>query len=203
VRSSRGRIRIYPCVVDGVPRFGEFETEVNNIIESVYDDAKGFSLRDRDLHPEAIDDVGHVTRMRLSCRAAENLMLANEALALAETDWATLQQRLTQWAAANGHHQYHADVRTFIENGFNRKEHELKTIRNVLIGLISNKPWEVLVGQAIAQLAQNDDATTVGSLRDYLGEKVCEQILKLRPRSELQQILERSLSRASLARELP
>lgn len=63
VRSSQGRIRVYPCVVDGVSRFAEYEREVNNVIESVYDDAKGYSLRDRDLHPELINDLGHVLRM--------------------------------------------------------------------------------------------------------------------------------------------
>jgi ABC-type cobalamin/Fe3+-siderophores transport system ATPase subunit len=81
IRSSNGRIRVFPSVVDGVTHFAEFETEVNNIIGAVYDSAMGLSLRDRDLQPELIDDVGHVIRMRLSCRAAENLMLANEVLA--------------------------------------------------------------------------------------------------------------------------
>lgn len=158
------------------------EAEVNNIIEAVYDDAKAYSLRDRGLQPEAINDVGHVIRMRLGCRAAENLMLADETLALAGMSWPTLQERITQWAAANGQHQYHADVRAFIEQGFNRKRHDLKTIRNVLIGLFSNKPWEVLVGQAIAQLALNDGPAAPNSLRDYLGPKVCVRLLKLKLR---------------------
>ena len=177
VRSSASQVRVYPCVVTSVSRFKEFETEVNNVIESVYDDARGYSLRDRDLNPEAINDVGHVIRMRLSCRAAENLMLADEALALAGIMWSDVQKLIMEWAASNTQHMYHADVQEFISSGFDRKNHDLKKIRNVIVGLISNKPWEVLVGQAIAQLAQNGGPYTSGSLRDFLSEKVYVRIV--------------------------
>ena len=129
VRSAAGQIRVFPCVVDGITRFAEFETEVNDIIEAVYDDARSYSLRDKDVHPDTIDDFGHVVRMRLKCRTAENLMLADETLALAGIDWPTLQERIRQWAGANQQHQYHADVQSFIDQGFDRKLHELKTIR--------------------------------------------------------------------------
>jgi len=179
VRSANGGVRIFPCVVDGISRFGEFETEVNSIIEAVYDSAVGFSLRDRDLHPEAIDDVGHLKRMRLSCRSTENLMLADQALALAGTDWATLKDKISAWVESNSQHQFHADVAAFVDGGFERKSHDLKSIRNILIGLVSNKPWEVLVGQAIAGLAREGGPASDGTLRDYLGAKVCEHILKL------------------------
>jgi energy-coupling factor transporter ATP-binding protein EcfA2 len=178
VRTSQGRIRLYPCAVDSVDRLAEYETEVNNIIDAVYDNAQAFSLRDRDLHPEMINDVGHVARMRLSCRAAENLMLSDDVLASAQKDWPTLQESVIAWVAANTNHQYHSDVQAFIAGGFDRKGHDLKTIRNILVGLISNKPWEVLVGQRIAALSINPIAPTEGSLADYLGEKVCTEILK-------------------------
>ena len=179
IRSSEGRIRVFPCVAQSVDRFAEFETEVNNLMDAVYDNATGYSLRDRDLHPEAIDDLGHLIRMRLGCRAAENLMLSDEALALAGIDWPALQMALETWAHDNGAHRYHAEVQAFIDHGFDRKGHDLKDIRNILIGLMSNKPWEVLVGQAIARLARDGGAAGEGALRDFLGEKVCQSLLKL------------------------
>lgn len=181
VRSGQGRIRLYPCAVEGIDRLSEYETEVNNIIDAVYDNAKAYSLRDRDLHPEMIADIGHVTRMRLSCRAAENLMLSDDVLASTGTDWATLQARVRAWVEANAGHQYHADMEAFVEGGFDRKGHDLKTIRNILVGLISNKPWEVLVGQRIAALAGNHTDFTDGSLAEYLGEKVCVELLGFAP----------------------
>jgi len=181
IRSSRGRIRLFPCVATSVDLFGAFETEVNALMDAVYDNAIGFSLRDRDLGAEQLDDFGHIIRMRLSCRAAENLMLSDEALALAGTDWTSLQSALGQWAQANTTHRYQEQVLAFIDDGFDRKGHDLKNIRNILIGLVSSKPWEVLVGQAIAALATDDGPSSSGSLRNYLGEKACEHILKLPP----------------------
>ena len=179
VRSSNGKIRVFPCVVDGVNGFSEYEAEVRNVIQAVYDDARGYSLRDRDLCPELIEDFGPVIRMRLGCREAENLMLSDEALELAETDWSTFQRSLEAWVTLNPEHQYYAEVQAFVEGGFNRKEDDLKAIRNILIGLMSNKPWEVLVGQAIAQLAEDGGASDPGSLRDFLGDKVCQTLLNL------------------------
>jgi hypothetical protein len=180
VRTAAGQLQIYPCVVDGVDRMAAFETEVNNIIESIYDDAVGYSLRDRDLLPQEIDNIGSVVRMRLSCRAAENLMLTNEVLASVGTDWGAFQEKVRQWTDANGTHQYHRDVQAFINGRFDRKGHDLKSIRNILIGLITNKPWEVAVGQAIGRLALAGRAEGgEGLLRDYLGENVCQLILKV------------------------
>ncbi len=179
VRSSEGCVRVYPCVVDGVDRFAQHETEVSNVIEAVYDNARGYSLRDRDLHPELIENFGPVIRMRLSCRSAENLMLSDDALELAQTDWPTFQRSVEAWVASNREHQYFGEVQAFVESDFNRKDHDLKAIRNILIGLMSNKPWEVLVGQAIAQLSTDRGPSSPGSLRDFLGEKVCQELLKL------------------------
>jgi ABC-type lipoprotein export system ATPase subunit len=179
VRSSNGRVRVFPAVVDGLPRFSEFEAEVNNIIGAVYDNAKGFSLRDRDLQPELINDVGHVIRMRLACRAAENLMLTNEVLSSVGHDWGSMTALIEQWIEANHKHPFHADMAHFEAMDLDRKNYDLKNIRNILVGLVSNKPWEVLVGQAIATLAVNGGHIADGSLRDYLGEKVSQQILKL------------------------
>lgn len=181
VRSGQGRIRLYPCAVEGVDRLSEYEAEVNNVIEAVYDNAKAFSLRDRDLHPEMIADVGHVVRMRLSCRAAENLLLSDDVVASTGTDWAALQGIIAEWIAANGGHQYHRDMKAFADGGFDRKGHDLKTIRNILVGLISNKPWEVLVGQRIAALSGAHTAFSDGSLADFLGEKVCVELLGFQP----------------------
>jgi hypothetical protein len=179
IRSGRGRIRAFPCVAESITRFSEFETEVNALMDAVYDNARGYSLRDRDLEPEAIADVGRIVRMRLSCRAAENMMLSDDALALARTDWPSLQLEITNWAANNAAHRYYQQVQNFVDGGFNRKDDDLKDIRNILIGLFTNKPWEVLVGQAIAALTDSGGMAGEGSLRDFLGEKVCRELLGL------------------------
>ena len=84
VRTSKGRVRLFPCVATSVDKIGDFEREVNNIIDAVYDRAQAFSLRDhRDRDPEMIDDLGYIVRMRLRLpHTAENLMLSDEVLAV-------------------------------------------------------------------------------------------------------------------------
>lgn len=65
----------------------------------------------------------------------------------------------------------------FRNAGWNRKSHQLKQIRLLLVDWAgSNKPWEVIVGRAIASLTaastRNDH-----SLKDYLGQKLLREVL--------------------------
>lgn len=182
VRSSMGGLMIYPRhVEEGVTALADFETEVNVIIETVYDNARGYSLRDRDSHQGDIADVGHIVRMRLDCRSAENLMLSDDVLSLAGVKWPALQERILKWVETNTAHNYQPQMQAFVVGGFDRKAHDLKEIRNIVVGLMSNKPWEVLVGQAIAALVAGNGELGPNSLRTYLGDKVCINLLRLVP----------------------
>ncbi|MBK5265736.1 MAG: AAA family ATPase [Alphaproteobacteria bacterium] len=179
VRSSDGRLRLFPCVVDGIDNFSAYEGEVNNILEAVYDGAKAFSLRDRDTDPEAIDDLGQIVRARLACRTAENLFLSDDALEMVSISWVDFQSLVSNWLQGNKGHQYHAQMVTFVEEGFDRQGFKLKNIRNILVGLITHKPWEVLAGQAVAKLTTHTSPLVLseGSLASFLGAKVCSEIL--------------------------
>lgn len=173
VRSSLGAIKLHPCETGGKDKMSPLEEKVNAVICSIYDDASAYSLRDRDIDPEVIDDLGVVVRMRLSCRAAENLMLTDEALNSVDLNWPQLQQKLHKWIETNTDHQFYSEVKSFADEGFMRKEADLKKIRNIIVGLMSNKPWEVLVGQCIASaLTTRNPTNEEGSLLDFLGEKV-------------------------------
>lgn len=178
IRTSQGRIKVFPCSVDSINQLNQYETEVVNVINSIYDNAKAFSLRDRDDGEENIDDILPVIRMRLSCRAAENLLLSDEALSRLEITWAQLEEKIELWLERNQDHFHYNHVLGFKEGGYIRKNHDLKQIRNDLMGIIgSNKPWEVIVGQAIGMLNEFD-VTKANSLADYLGRKVVENILQ-------------------------
>lgn len=122
--------------------------------------------------------------MRLGCRAAENLMLSDDVLALAGRNWVDMKTVVSAWVEAYPQHLYKAEMGQFVASDFDRRNFDLKPIRNILIGLMSNKPWEVLVGQAIAALAAEPTEATDGSLRQFLGEKVCTELLKLPPSNE-------------------
>jgi hypothetical protein len=70
-------------------------------------------------------------------------------------------------------------VKAFVDDGLDRLGADIKRIRNVLVGLFSDKPWEVLVGQAIAGLKLGRGLTGPDSLREYLGRKVCRELLAI------------------------
>ena len=178
VRSANGSLKIYPCAVDGLGELTSFEKEVVRILQAVYDDATGYSLRDRDSDPLEIDDLGPLKRMRLQCRAAENLILADEVLASVGANWATLEVRIQEWLLVNAAHPHHAAMQAFASSGFDRVNGDLKEIRNDLMGLLgSNKPWEVVVGQVVARLAGGlaDDGPT--RIHTFLGPSVCHRLL--------------------------
>lgn len=176
LRSSQGRLRVYPCPVDGLANLADFERTVDEVIGAVYDNAMALSIRDRDVQPEEINDIGHVRRMRLACRTAENLLLTNEVLGLAGTTWAELEPLIESWLASQSAHKHHPAMLAFKAGGFARKDADLKEIRNDLMGIIGeSKPWEVLVGQAIGTLAAGA-STSATSLKSFLGERVCSEL---------------------------
>lgn len=183
VRTSKGRIRIYPCVCEGVGDMSDFERETQSIITSVYDNAKAYSLRDRDDNPvQEIEDLPPLIRFKLSCREAENLLLTNEVLASLGLSWDELLQGIELWIQKNSNppHTHFEVIRGFKDNGYPRKTFNLKEVPNTMMGIIgSKKPWEVAVGQVIGSLSWNQktDFDIEGSILEFLGKKLVLHII--------------------------
>lgn len=170
-RSSLGRIKVWPCAAGDVQSLDEYEDTVSSIIDAVYDDAKAYSLRDRDEEQYDITDKTNVIRCRLNCKAAENLILSDDVLSLLGTTWAEMQTRITDWIHRNPEHSKNGFMTVFVGN-FDRRNANLKEIRLILMDLAgSNKPWEVAVGQGIAALTTASSRED-GSLADFLGSKI-------------------------------
>ena len=66
-----------------------------------------------------------------------------------------------------------------MDAGAPRRTADLKEIRLLLAGFFTNKPWEVIVGQAIAKPAEGKGMDGPDTLSEYLGTKVCENLLGL------------------------
>jgi len=180
VRSSNGKINIYPCAVDGVSNMNDFEDETEIIIRSVYNNAKGYSLRDKDESTEKIDDLPHLIRMKLSCRNSENLILTDETLSSLNKTWEQMKNNIESWLIANAQHPHYSAMKGFKDSGYNRKNYDIKEIRNDLMGIIgSSKPWEVVVGQTISNLKWTDAKSfeEEGKILSYLGEKVSNSLI--------------------------
>lgn len=180
VRSSGGKIKIYPCSVDSVNSMNDFEQEAQKIIQTVYEKAKGYSLRDKDDSTEEITDLLPIVRMKLSCRNAENLLLADEVLTALSVTWDQVKERIEIWLSANAQHSHFSVMNGFKNGGYDRKNYDIKEIRNDLMGIIgSAKPWEVAVGQTIASLIWNDNTNfdEDGKMLSCLGKKVAENLI--------------------------
>lgn len=179
VRSSNGRLRLFPRSVGGLPRLGEFEPEVATILQALYDEPVGFSLRDGDGVPgESLADIPPLVRLRLNCRAAENMILCDEVLQSIATTWPALQTTIERWIAENPTHQAGAAMEAFQASGFDRRCADLKELRNLLVALAgATRPWEVLVGSVIAQLTRAQARDVENSIYRYLGPTVVQHLL--------------------------
>lgn len=181
VRSSDGAISIYPVACEGVTAMSDYEREVRHIIEAVYDDARAYSLRDRDGTDGEIADEAPFIRMKLACRAAENLLLSAEVLAKCDLTWQEAIERMDVWIEANTTHARHGEMVAFQSGGYDRMGWDLKNLRVLLCGVILNstKSWEVLVGQVIGRLAPLADGAPAAeeSIRHFLGDKVVTNLL--------------------------
>ena len=175
VRTSRGRISIWPCAAGDVQSLSDYENTVSRVIQSVYDSAQAFSLRDRDGAPYDIDDEGSLIRCRLGCRNAENLILSDDVLVHLGTTWADFQQSIVSWIRANPNHPQAGAMGAFAAN-FERKSADVKELRNLFVAIVgTSKPWEVAVGQAIAELNAQSSRED-GSLGDFLGPKLVDAL---------------------------
>lgn len=169
IRSSNGRVSVYPCVAGDIQSMHDYESTASDIIESVYDNATAYSLRDRDVGTGDISDIGAVKRFKLNCRSSENLLLTDDALEELGISWNGMQDGVSAWIDANPHHVRVQDAISFRDSGWDRREFNLKKLRMVIVGISgSTKSWEVAVGRAIAKLNQQRFSGP-NSLRDYLG----------------------------------
>lgn len=180
VRTSQRRIKLYLVPAGGVAEMNLLEEDAKQIIEAVYDRARGYSLRDRDEGPEEIVDLPPIIRMRLSCRAAENLILSDDVLKSLDLSWEDVKSKIDVWLSVSKEHQAYDMMKCFADKGYERKTFDLKELRMILLAIInSKKSWEVLVGQVLATLHRQSDfpAEPEGSMVAYLGPKVAENLL--------------------------
>lgn len=178
IRVSGGRLKLYPVETGGDGQLDRYERETAEIVSSIYDRPTAFSIRDGDNTPEStLSAVGPVKRFKLSCRAAENLLLTDDVLSILECPWSTVAERMEAWIASNPQHVHAEHMKAFRSGGFQRRIHNLKDIRNDLLAIIgTSKSWEDAVGIAIGRM-RIVDTPSEHSLQRYLGADLCLTIL--------------------------
>jgi energy-coupling factor transporter ATP-binding protein EcfA2 len=184
VRTSQGKLKIWPCEAGDIQSLNEYENQVEAIAGSVYENATAYSLRDRDDAPYEIDDKPIVKRMRLFCRASENLLLSDDVLNSLGTNWEKMKASITEWLEKYPNHPQHLEMEAFKNKDFERKTTDVKALCNIFMMLAAaRKPWEIAVGQAIAGLLVGPASKGDDSLTAYLGPKLIDALrLKFKPR---------------------
>lgn len=171
VRSAGGSVLLSPCVVGTVSEMNRWETWLNSVLPSIYDQPVAYSLRDLDsADTPSIENVGIVIRAKLNCYAIENLLLTDECLALHGFSDDQFIAELRNWVDSHPRHQATDRTHAIADSFSERRTMNLKLVRNVLVALLgSQKPWEVLIGQLMAA-NQAPAATSENSLRTFLGD---------------------------------
>ena len=91
---------------------------------------------------------------RLQCYAIENLLLSDQALAVLRKTWEEFQVLANAWLEENEAHQDTGKIRELIKAEDRLRHTKIKPIRQLVCSIAkSNKPWEVVVGQAIGSRA--------------------------------------------------
>lgn len=180
VRTTNGRLKLTPIGCGGTPNITSYEKRMAEIISSVYENGKAYSLRDGDGAIEELSNEGPIVKMRMRCYSTENLLLSDDVLSFVGTDWDTAKARIIAWceAESNQTHDKLKAMRKFVAGGFDRKNKKIKDIRMLVLAQVleSNLPWEVLVGKVIGKLDENS-GTGPDNLRTYLGQKAVDELL--------------------------
>jgi predicted ATPase len=177
VRSAGGRVCFTPCVVGTVSEMLAWETWLNNYLPSIYDDPKGFSLRDLDDAGQSnIDDVGCVARARLNCYEIENLLLTEECLAEFGHSADSFVVACREWVSQRPEHAASSALNALADKFDDRRTMKIKDVRNVLVALLgAQKPWEVVVAQLVVKhLDSGNDGSH--SIKQYLGSSVLHKL---------------------------
>lgn len=180
VRSSNGRYLWTPCPVGTVDALAEWEQWLDSVLPSLYDSPVAYSLRDLDDAEEPdLENTKVVHRIRLNCYAIENFLLTEECLTAHGSNADIFQEYLQGWALHNSQHKYAAAVKSLAKDFENRRRLNIKDVRNIVVAQLgSNKPWEVVVGQLIANhsFTKSNIAHPEHSIANYLGKQAIDKL---------------------------
>lgn len=176
-RSSKGRIKLFPVLAGSVDPQGELETFCIDLLGTLYDNPIAFSIRDGDGDLEALSHRPPIKRYRLQCYAIENVLLTDSCLAVMGTTWEGFVAAALKWAGDNPAHQDVVLVSELAGSEDRMRHKKIKKIRQLVCAMLEcKKPWEVVVGQAIGALT-NEDPANANMLIEFLGTEMVNDVV--------------------------
>lgn len=178
-RSSQGGIRVFPIYADSVDLQTELEHFCDELLRAIYDSPVAYSLRDGDGKGGDLQAIGSVQRFRLACYAIENALLSDEVLAHFGCTWDTFRERASTWVTDNQEHKNRSTIEQVIASADRLRHTKIKDIRQLVCTIAgSRKPWEVVVGQAIAKLTPENLVEGDSALSSYIGANALDKLLR-------------------------
>lgn len=177
-RSSSSRINVFPVIAQSVDVQSEMEKFCDRLLVAIYDEPKAYSIRDGDGIVGPLDAIGPVTRFRLRCYAIENALVTDECLSNLGCTWNNFVGLANKWIEENTEHRDVNLVRDLCQSADRLRNRKVKPIRQLVCAIAgSNKPWEVVVGQAIASLRREDLVEHGARLSSFLGVELVKEIV--------------------------
>lgn len=178
VRSSQGKIKLYPCIADTVCKQTELERSCSMFLKTIYDEPLAYSLRDGDGKEGSLDSIDAIKRFRLNCYSIENILLTNESFSIFGSNWEDFKEKSAYWIKLNKENVNS----TLLENIINSKDRyrnkKIKDIRNIIMGIYETRRlWEVHAGQAIWKSYEDNLQFSPHSVVDYIGKDLLEKLL--------------------------
>lgn len=182
VRTSQGRIKVFPVLAGSVDQQSALENLCVDLLGTIYDDPIAFSIRDGDgVIDQPLEHSSALKRYRLSCYSIENILLTDPCLALMGSDWAGFIDAATKWSDENPSHRDHALMLELVGATDRLRHKKIKNVRQMICAIVGcKKPWEVVVGQAIGGLSGEDHHDS-NMLVSFLGADLVREIVLRTP----------------------
>lgn len=177
-RTSQGRIKIFPVLAGSVDQQGELEAFCVGLLGTLYDNPVAFSLRDGDgVVGQPLEHRLPIRRYRLQCYSIENALLTDPCLAVMGTTWEGFVTSARKWVEDNPEHRDIDLVKELAGSDERLRHKKIKKIRHLVCAMVEcKKPWEVVVGQAIGALT-NEDLANSNMLINFLGLELVSEVI--------------------------
>jgi len=177
-RTSRGYIKVFPVLAGNVDQQSALETFCVDHLSTLYDDPLAFSLRDGDgVIDQPLEHRPPIKRYRLQCYAIENVLLTDPCLEVMGKTWEGFVVAATKWVEENPEHPDRNLVEELATSNDRLRHKKIKNIRQLVCAISEcKKPWEVVVGQAIGAL-KNEDLVDVNMLIAFLGPDMVRNVI--------------------------
>lgn len=187
VRTSKRKINVSPYPNHTKDTFADIESNTDKILSSISDNAMAFSIQDGDTNisrtSEIKGDGQRIKRFYLQCNEIENLLLTDEVFSHFGTNWENFKNKIVDWLEKSKTHEKYSVVKKFQEDGWKRREADIKNARGVIAKLLgSDEPyWETVIGKVIGGLALNPtsapDYNSQSSIYTFLGKEIIEAFI--------------------------